>query len=106
MQCAVDSVHCINSIAMANHEMKYCPRCAAAFECKVGSILQCQCHGLNFTDPEKDYIRNTYPDCLCNNCLKVMKHEIRYLAIKEKMTNLLALTKSNEKGNGQDGDKV
>jgi len=78
---------------MANHENKYCPRCNEPFECKVGSILLCQCHGFDFSDLEKDYIRNTYPDCLCRNCLKAMKGEMRYLVLKNKMQALLALIK-------------
>jgi hypothetical protein len=75
---------------MANHENKYCPRCNAPFECKVGSIIQCQCHGFTFSDAEKDYIRATYADCLCRQCLAAMKHEMNYVAIKKKIEAILA----------------
>ncbi|WP_299516845.1 cysteine-rich CWC family protein [Mucilaginibacter sp.] len=78
---------------MANHENKYCPRCKVPFECKVGSILLCQCHDLTFTETEKDYIRITYPDCLCRNCLLAMKHEINSLSAQNKIQHILTLLK-------------
>jgi hypothetical protein len=74
---------------MANHENKHCPRCNAPFECKVGSILLCQCQVISFTDQERDYIRLTYPDCLCRKCLTVMKHEISSSTVQEKMKVIL-----------------
>ncbi|HEY8781885.1 MAG TPA: cysteine-rich CWC family protein [Mucilaginibacter sp.] len=78
---------------MANHETKYCPRCKAPFECKVGSILLCQCQGLTFSEAERDYIRLTYHDCLCRNCLQVMKHEISSTMVKKKIEAILAQIK-------------
>jgi hypothetical protein len=78
---------------MAHHEDKHCPRCGEPFECKVGSILQCQCNGISFSDAEKDYIRLTYTDCLCRNCLLIMKHEISTTAVQQKMQMLLAQIK-------------
>ncbi|QTE39048.1 cysteine-rich CWC family protein [Mucilaginibacter sp. P25] len=74
---------------MTKHENKHCPRCKEPFECKVGSILLCQCQGISFTDQERDYIRLTYPDCLCRKCLMVMKHEISSTAAQEKMKTIL-----------------
>jgi hypothetical protein len=78
---------------MADHEKKYCPRCNEPFECKVGSILLCQCHGLTLSELEKDYIRLTYPDCLCRNCLRSIKHEISATAITQKMLAILSQIK-------------
>lgn len=78
---------------MADHEKKYCPRCQEPFECKVGSILLCQCQGFTFSEPEKDYIRLTYPDCLCRNCLQSIKHEMRSTAITEKLQAILSQIK-------------
>jgi hypothetical protein len=80
-------------IIMANHELKHCTRCNASFECKEGSILLCQCHGLTFSETEKDYMRNTYQGCLCRNCLLGMKHEINTSAAKKKMQDILAQIK-------------
>ncbi|WP_144908641.1 cysteine-rich CWC family protein [Mucilaginibacter frigoritolerans] len=78
---------------MANHENKYCPRCQQPFECKVGNILQCQCHGLTFSELEEMYIRTTYHDCLCRDCLQSIKREIVYNDIKKKMEAIFAPTK-------------
>jgi hypothetical protein len=58
---------------MCKHEMKKCPRCSTAFECKVGSVLLCQCTGIEFTDEEKSFIAKNYNDCLCRNCLLSIK---------------------------------
>ncbi|HEY5326802.1 MAG TPA: cysteine-rich CWC family protein [Mucilaginibacter sp.] len=80
-------------IFMAHHENKFCPRCKAPFECKVGSILLCQCHGISFSEAEKDYIRLTYPDCLCRNCLQIMKHEISSTSAQKKMQTIFAQIK-------------
>ncbi|MEO3407466.1 cysteine-rich CWC family protein [Mucilaginibacter sp. CAU 1740] len=78
---------------MANHENKNCPRCNAAFECKVGSILLCQCNGIAFTEHEWDYIRLNYHDCLCRKCLQIVKHEISTSAVQEKMNTILGAIK-------------
>ena len=58
-----------NSLTMCKHEEKYCPRCKASFECKVGDIAQCQCNGLALTVEERAFIADRYDDCLCRNCL-------------------------------------
>jgi len=79
---------------MAHHEDKHCPRCGAPFECKVGSILLCQCHGLTFSDAEWDYIRLTYTDCLCRHCLQTIKHEISTNRANETIEAILAQTKT------------
>src|ERR1700733_6909430 len=49
-------------IIMCKHEEKYCPRCKAAFECKVGGIAQCQCFGIGLTPEEKAFLENRYED--------------------------------------------
>ena len=54
---------------MCKHEEKTCPRCHAAFECKVGDITQCQCYGIKLTSEEKKFIESRYEDCLCRKCL-------------------------------------
>ena len=66
---------------MIKHELKQCARCGATFECKVGSILLCQCYAVRLTQDERDYIRKTWDDCLCASCLKELKieyHEENY----------------------------
>jgi len=78
---------------MACHEMKRCPKCNKAFECKPGNITQCQCFGLKLTEPENDYMRDTYNDCLCGDCLGTIKYEMRYNKIKNKMLTILSIFK-------------
>ncbi len=78
---------------MAHHEEKHCPRCGKQFECKVGSILQCQCHGFNFTEQEKDRIRNSYSDCLCHDCLTLIKHEFHTLDTQNRLEKILSSIK-------------
>lgn len=74
---------------MPCHETKYCPRCNAPFECKVGNVTACQCDGITFNDAEKDYIANSYADCLCRKCLLEMKHEIRLKSFNDKVNQIL-----------------
>ena len=57
------------------HEAKQCPRCLAEFECKVGNIHLCQCSGVTLLDDEMAYIQLQYDDCLCANCLGILKQE-------------------------------
>jgi hypothetical protein len=58
---------------MCKHEEKYCPRCRAAFECRVGDVAQCQCSGIGMPDEAKQFIAGRYSDCLCRNCLLELK---------------------------------
>lgn len=58
------------------HETKSCPRCGVAFECKVGSITECQCMEIQITQAEMVKIRESYEDCLCISCLKEMKSKL------------------------------
>ncbi|MBS1733668.1 MAG: cysteine-rich CWC family protein [Bacteroidetes bacterium] len=58
---------------MTMHEKKYCPRCNHSFECKAGSISQCQCNDIRLTAAERERIGLLYNDCLCIDCL----HELQ-----------------------------
>lgn len=67
---------------MCKHEEKYCPRCKASFECKVGDIAHCQCYGVALSPEEKKLIEDRYQDCLCRNCLLELKQRSAFF--KEK----------------------
>lgn len=67
---------------MNKHETKYCPRCRSSFECKAGSIIQCQCSGIQLSVEERRYIELKHEDCLCIHCLKTLQQE--YVIFKEK----------------------
>ncbi len=40
-----------------------------AFECKQGSITQCQCNAIRLSEEAAQMIRLNYNDCLCIKCL-------------------------------------
>ncbi len=67
---------------MCMHEEKICPRCGTGFECKLGSITECQCYGIALNNEERAFIEVRYNDCLCRNCLLELKS--RYIFFKEK----------------------
>ncbi|HVI45910.1 MAG TPA: cysteine-rich CWC family protein [Chitinophaga sp.] len=58
---------------MASHETVSCPRCGRSFECRVGTILRCQCQEVTLTEEERIFIRQQYTGCLCADCLREMK---------------------------------
>ncbi|WP_373418651.1 cysteine-rich CWC family protein [Marinoscillum pacificum] len=57
------------------HELKSCPRCQSPFECKVGSITQCQCWQVKLTLEERQFIQEQFSDCLCTTCMEEVKHQ-------------------------------
>jgi len=67
---------------MCMHEEKTCQRCSSVFECKAGSITECQCYVIQLSNEERMFIEECYDDCLCRNCLLELKN--RYLVFKEK----------------------
>ena len=60
------------------HEKKSCSRCECVFECKAGTITQCQCYALTLTLEERIYIEEKFTDCLCSACLAGIKKRIQY----------------------------
>ena len=60
---------------MPRHEDKNCPRCERRFECKVGSILLCQCSAVKLSASTKQYIETRYDACLCVYCLRELNAE-------------------------------
>lgn len=82
---------------MEKHEEKYCPRCTIRFECKVGSILLCQCNSIDLTEGERNFLQEKYDDCLCANCMKEMKTEFHNNAFKQKLKKLFGIFSPNIK---------
>jgi hypothetical protein len=60
---------------MCLHETKNCQRCNIVFECKPGSITQCQCFEVALSAEQRAYLEQRYNDCLCKNCLLHIKGE-------------------------------
>lgn len=71
---------------MACHETINCPRCHTAFECRVGSILRCQCQQVQLTEEERTFIAAAYTGCLCAGCMNDMKI-LHTLHLKDKNSN-------------------
>ena len=61
---------------MDKHETKNCPRCHNDFACRVGSITQCQCYGIELNAEQRAYIEQRYDDCLCRDCLQYLSNEL------------------------------
>ncbi|MGH8577000.1 MAG: cysteine-rich CWC family protein [Gammaproteobacteria bacterium] len=60
---------------MPHHEEKICPRCGTLFECKVGSVVLCQCSAIDLSEEQRTYVMNNYDDCLCAGCLRELRAE-------------------------------
>ncbi|MBT1695636.1 cysteine-rich CWC family protein [Fulvivirgaceae bacterium PWU4] len=76
---------------MIKHEEKFCPRCNASFECKVGSVGLCQCSAVKLSDAERSYTRERFSDCLCAECLKELKAELHNNSLKARLMHLLRM---------------
>jgi hypothetical protein len=76
---------------MACHETISCPRCNTAFECRVGSILRCQCQHVTLTEEERAFISDAYSGCLCAGCLTDMKTAYRKQRFKQSLLQLFFL---------------
>lgn len=63
---------------MCQHETKTCQRCNTAFECKSGSITQCQCFEIKLTMEQRAYLEQRYTDCLCRKCLRELQEEYEF----------------------------
>jgi len=70
---------------MCKHEDKHCPRCNTVFECKAGTIMQCQCSAIQLSVEESAFIQAKYEDCLCISCLRELQR--KYVHFKEKYIN-------------------
>ena len=78
-------------IDMTKHEMKNCPGCNAEFECKVGSILLCQCTTVRLEEEEREYINSRFDDCLCADCMKALKSEYHNQRFQDKLKSILGV---------------
>lgn len=76
---------------MPNHEEKYCPKCKTPFECKVGSILLCQCSEIKLSNEELEFIQQKYDDCLCINCIKELKADYHNQTFQKKLKHILGI---------------
>ncbi len=76
---------------MPSHEDKHCPKCKTTFECKVGSIMLCQCSTVQLTAEEIEFIQQQYDDCLCASCMKQLKAEYHNQLFQNKLKQILGI---------------
>lgn len=69
---------------MNKHEVKNCPLCKETFECKVGSIILCQCTTVVLNEKERIYMNGLFDDCLCSKCMKDIKAQYHNEKLKNK----------------------
>lgn len=74
---------------MPSHESKNCPRCQVNFECKTGTITECQCSNVFLTESERNYVGELYDDCLCVDCLMELQTEFSILNHDRKIQQFL-----------------
>ncbi|GAA0556544.1 cysteine-rich CWC family protein [Chitinophaga japonensis] len=76
---------------MACHETVTCPRCKSAFECRVGTILRCQCQAVPLTAEERQYISEQYSGCLCADCLQAVKSSYKQEKFRQRLQQVFTL---------------
>lgn len=74
---------------MPTREQNHCPRCDALFECKAGSILQCQCQTVYLAAEHLEYINRHYTDCLCGDCLAAVRAEYENRQLRKKLKQIV-----------------
>jgi hypothetical protein len=60
---------------MFKYEVKLCPRCTRAFKCKPGKIEDCECSQVSLKPEQIAFIEEQYSECLCKQCLFLLKQE-------------------------------
>ncbi len=65
---------------MSKHEEKVCQRCRALFECKIGSIHECQCSDIVLSDAMRHFLEISFFDCLCINCLRDLNDKLTVIS--------------------------
>lgn len=69
-------------MAIPYNKEKYCPGCNNVFECKAGTIADCQCSSIKMNEQERSFLAQHYQDCLCAAaCLLKMKAAYRNEAL-------------------------
>ena len=64
---------------MPQHEVTQCALCNSRFECKMGTITQCQCFEVEVSRQTRQFLEQTDLDCLCKNCLSLLNQKIENL---------------------------
>ncbi|MBX7264522.1 MAG: cysteine-rich CWC family protein [Chitinophagaceae bacterium] len=62
---------------MKEQLIKICFKCKSKFVCNSNNIKACNCTSIQLSNEESSYIKTKFSDCLCNNCLNILKQEYR-----------------------------
>lgn len=81
---------------MCEHERIPCPRCKEVFECKIGTVLLCQCMSVTIDAGEREYIGKQYDTCLCAGCMKILKSEYQNKRFQDRLNRISVLFKPSE----------
>lgn len=55
---------------MADGDSNICERCGALFTCDASNISNCSCSQIILSLVAREYIKQTFDDCLCVACLQ------------------------------------
>ena len=55
---------------------KVCPRCGREFVCRKDAPSLCQCAGIVLSERVRAYLKETYKDCLCRECLEEIRSKV------------------------------
>ncbi|MCK0162052.1 cysteine-rich CWC family protein [Muricauda sp. F6463D] len=65
----------------------------------MGSITLCQCANVELNKDEWEYINLKYDDCLCTNCLNVLKSEYQNVKHQQSLKKILGIYYKKNNGN-------
>lgn len=58
---------------------KYCQKCGAEFQCMHNQIEVCHCVSVKITDEAKQYLKKSFSDFLCHQCLVEIANQFKSL---------------------------
>jgi hypothetical protein len=58
---------------------KQCQRCDNSFDCQPENISECQCNSIAISEKTSLFLRNSFFDCLCKNCLLEIEEKTQHI---------------------------
>lgn len=59
---------------MKTKTYKTCNACQQLFACHANKITECECHHIQLSLPQLEWLRTQFKDCICLSCLKKLKN--------------------------------
>lgn len=66
---------------------KICPRCSTTFRCREDRVELCSCSKTAKVIGLRDYVKDTYNECLCPKCLQEANSTFYNIGINPKFLN-------------------